>query len=121
MEFVQYILTPELSNSSIRGTYDRHWEPIVDLCHPCLIEYNVISKYETIAQDSRFVLRKIGAENITLEESQHAGKTRKLLLEAFSLLSDEMILKLSNIYKNDFEYFGYEKIESLEALKQAFS
>ena len=39
-EFVQYLVnTPT-------HLFDRHWEPTVYRCHVCLVDYNLIAKYE---------------------------------------------------------------------------
>ena len=39
-EFVQYLVnTPT-------HLFDRHWEPTVYRCHVCLVDYNLIAKYD---------------------------------------------------------------------------
>ena len=40
-EFVQYLV-----NTPVH-LFDKHWEPIVYKCHICLVEYDLIAKYET--------------------------------------------------------------------------
>jgi chondroitin 4-sulfotransferase 11 len=107
-EFVQFLLTPGLSKHDyVRQGYNEHWELFDELCHPCLIKYNTIAKYESINEDSDFVLRKIGA-NLTFPRSNKAGGTKKRLTKAFSEIPSEMIEQLYKLYQKDFEIFDYK-------------
>lgn len=108
-EFLKYVLAPKLSKTDkYTQSYDRHWAPFNDLCHPCLIKYNVIAKYETLKADTDFVLQKIGTKNISLPKSSQAGGTRKKIEDYFKNFSKKFIRKVYNIYQNDFEFFDYK-------------
>ncbi|EMP26445.1 Carbohydrate sulfotransferase 9 [Chelonia mydas] len=55
-EFVQYLL-----DSHRPVGMDIHWEQISKLCHPCLINYDFIGKFETLEEDANYFLQLIGA------------------------------------------------------------
>uniref|UniRef100_A0A8D8TB78 Carbohydrate sulfotransferase n=1 Tax=Cacopsylla melanoneura TaxID=428564 RepID=A0A8D8TB78_9HEMI len=46
-EFVLYLLDTFRSEESPPGL-DMHWAPIVTFCTPCLVNFNVILKFETL-------------------------------------------------------------------------
>nr|XP_053647520.1 carbohydrate sulfotransferase 8-like [Cherax quadricarinatus] len=149
---------------------DQHWMPITYICSPCIIDYTVYSKLETMESDTRFIADQCGLGQIinysmklnpsTLETDgnstenmvnqmqkqtvkefisqkiQDDGKmiksedkspkkevaisetdeNNKLLLQKsyadyLSQLSSEDLQRLYNVYKFDFEIFGYSMDE----------
>lgn len=116
-EFVQYLLTPELSRSyQANQSFNEHWESITQLCHPCIFRYNIISKYESLADDASLLLSRIKVENVTFPIGQKTSGTGEKLIKYYSGLPLRMISKLFNVYETDFQLFGYglEEILGLE-------
>ncbi|XP_063700270.1 carbohydrate sulfotransferase 11 [Culicoides brevitarsis] len=107
-EFVQYLLTPELSRSYLaNSSANEHWESISQLCFPCIFRYNVISKYETIVDDAALLLEKIHVTNVTFPIGQKTSGTSEKLIKYYSALPLHMLSKLKNLYETDFKLFGY--------------
>lgn len=116
-EFVQYLLTPELSRSyQANQSFNEHWESISQLCHPCIFQYNHISKYETIVDDASLLLSRINIRNVTFPIGQKTSGTSEKLIKYYSALPLRMISKLFNVYETDFRLFEYglEEILGLE-------
>ncbi|KAK8732959.1 hypothetical protein OTU49_006679, partial [Cherax quadricarinatus] len=43
---------------------DQHWMPITYICSPCIIDYTVYSKLETMESDTRFIADQCGLGQI---------------------------------------------------------
>merc|ERR1712018_349430 len=60
-EFIQYLIDHRTS----REPFNAHWREYYKLCHPCVAQYDIIGKYETIDRDVEYVLRILGEEKNT--------------------------------------------------------
>lgn len=110
---------------------DKHWVPVTQLCHACLIKYNLFSKLEFIHTDLSKILKildfkKVGSfpsrnqkqvsknsknsENLDPEnlEQQNYDTMVQDLVKKFSVIPVAHRLKLYEIYKYDFLLFGYD-------------
>ncbi|ELU03967.1 hypothetical protein CAPTEDRAFT_45571, partial [Capitella teleta] len=56
-EFVRYVNYLETTDGE---DHNQHWRPHHRLCHPCSIHYDLIVKVETMQEDSKVVLHKLG-------------------------------------------------------------
>lgn len=106
-EFAAYL------TSSENNLINEHWKPIHKLCHPCTINYDIIGKYETLYQDSEFILRQAGESKIEFPRPPKPSSTSSNFQKYFSTLSEDTIAQLHNIYAYDFKLFGYELEEFL--------
>ena len=80
-----------------------------------LIRFNVIGRLETIVEDTTYISQKA---NLNFDISQFPwankkGATKDSSLDYFKQIDAKSILKLYEIYKIDFEMFGYSVSEYL--------
>ncbi|XP_011303685.1 carbohydrate sulfotransferase 11 isoform X3 [Fopius arisanus] len=101
-EFVDFITADD------NKTTNEHWRPISELCLPCIINYNLISKYETLVEDATEVLESIGAGHISFPtKPKDREPTDKKLQQYYSGLSFKQIRKLIEFYRIDLKLFDY--------------
>jgi len=106
LTFREFVLLM-IDNSSIAFS-DKHWRPVYDSCLPCRVPYDFIGHYETLQEDAKYVLEKVGLGNYTLPHYHNSSASSKgIVAREFATLSHREIEKLTSIYRLDFLLYGY--------------
>uniref|UniRef100_A0A8C4SSJ9 Carbohydrate sulfotransferase n=1 Tax=Erpetoichthys calabaricus TaxID=27687 RepID=A0A8C4SSJ9_ERPCA len=107
-EFVYYLVDPHTQREE---PFNEHWERVHSLCHPCILHYDVVGKYETLDDDARYILQLIGADKAVKfpSSSQTARTTDDMTAQFFKKITPFYQKKLYNLYKMDFLLFNYSK------------
>ncbi|XP_013201224.2 carbohydrate sulfotransferase 11 [Amyelois transitella] len=87
---------------------NEHWQPITDLCHPCLVKYTLVGKYETLTDDTLLALHTINATHVRFPDMYHTSGTSDKLYSYFSQLDLPLIRKLYKLYLQDYRIFNYD-------------
>ena len=104
-EFIRFILHLHRINE----TMDEHWRPQYDLSLPCIIPYQFIGKFETLWPDLEYVLDNIYHVNSTqLGPVLDKKPTTANIANHFDQIPSHQKATLREIYKLDFEMFGYD-------------
>ncbi|XP_030625172.1 carbohydrate sulfotransferase 11 [Chanos chanos] len=105
-EFVYYLVDPRTQREE---PFNEHWERVHSLCHPCLIHYDIVGKYETLEQDSSYVLRLAGVDTeVSFPTSSKSTRTNgDMAAKFFNNISPFYQKKLYNLYQMDFFLFNY--------------
>ncbi|XP_044133213.1 carbohydrate sulfotransferase 11 isoform X1 [Bufo gargarizans] len=105
-EFVAYLIDPHTQREE---PFNEHWQTMFSLCHPCHIHYDLIGKYETLEEDSNYVLQLAGVGNYlkfpTFPKSTRT--TDEMTAEFFQNISSEHQTQLYEVYKLDYLMFNY--------------
>ncbi len=108
-EFVSYVIDQWTEG---RRQLDVHWRPMIDLCLPCSMEYDIVGKFETLHQDVEFVLHKLKETGMSkLFRSSRPASTASLWKQTMDQLGQKQLGELYRIYEDDFRVFGYQYIE----------
>lgn len=120
---------------------DGHFMPYSSRCLPCVMDYDVIIKFETLEEDSKYLIEECGLEGHLevkhenpaptgprtnqgyknkskkvkkgLEMPQEESGSSYQTLSFFKDISSSKIEKLYEYYKYDFDIFGYSSKEYL--------
>ncbi|XP_061731529.1 carbohydrate sulfotransferase 11 [Nerophis ophidion] len=105
-EFVYYLVDEA---TQAEEPFNEHWERVHSLCHPCFIHYDVVGKYETLEQDSDYVLRLAGVEDeVSFPASSKSTRTTgDMAAQFFHNISPFYQKKLFNLFRMDFLLFNY--------------
>ncbi|XP_045107618.1 carbohydrate sulfotransferase 11-like isoform X2 [Portunus trituberculatus] len=100
-EFVSYLIDTK------KEQFNEHWALVSSLCYPCDVNYDYIGKYETLADDSQYILEQIGAPPFLHFPEVVPSKTSAVVETYFNSLTPQQQSDLVKIYKDDFQIFDY--------------
>ena len=94
--------------------FNYHWSPLSSRCSYCDMSYNVIGRMESFEEDVDYIFQKTDLEMLVpVEEQQNhlnpsgkGGENETLFY--LEQLTDKQKLDVYNLYKMDFELFGYD-------------
>uniref|UniRef100_A0A1B6EP42 Carbohydrate sulfotransferase n=1 Tax=Cuerna arida TaxID=1464854 RepID=A0A1B6EP42_9HEMI len=112
-EFVNYLIHEHNRGHSL----DMHWTPIAEFCSPCQVEFDLILKFDTLDEDQRYLIEMAGISHLVKAEWRNPSKgpnTPDVITKYYSQLTLTQLLQLYNIYRFDFELFGYTLDRYLE-------
>ncbi|XP_015588111.1 carbohydrate sulfotransferase 11 [Cephus cinctus] len=102
-EFVDFV-----TGGAENETHNEHWRSIYELCHPCIVNYNLVSKYESLTEDATEILERLGAGWVRFPtKPQSRESTSKKLDRYYSSLSLKQLQKLTDLYRLDLRLFDY--------------
>ena len=107
-EFIAYVV--RLHNNKMG--MDEHWKPQYKLCHPCLIPYNFIGKFENIRDDIKYVIKhgfSIDYDKVGFILDFKEPSTDQVIYELFEDIPANHMSALRDLYRLDFELFNYSK------------
>lgn len=93
-----------------------HWRQYEELCHPCIVNYDFIGHLETLQQDAPLLLKMAGINDRVTFPHIHNATSSGDVLHYYSQVPPKYIARLGEIYRNDFEMFGYEFLGSVKSL-----
>nr|XP_023475611.1 carbohydrate sulfotransferase 13 isoform X1 [Equus caballus] len=106
-EFLAYLLDPRTRRDE---PFNEHWERAHALCHPCRLRYDVVGKFETLAEDAAFVLGLAGAPGLRFPAPPPrapAAAARDQAARLFRDISPFYQRRLFGLYRMDFLLFNY--------------
>ncbi|XP_066541083.1 carbohydrate sulfotransferase 8-like [Hoplias malabaricus] len=109
-EFIRYLLDVHRPVGM-----DIHWEPVTQLCSPCLLDYDFIGKFETMEEDANFLLHRTGApRNLTFptfkDRNPKAARTSAHITQHyFTQLNASDRQRAYDFYYMDYLMFNYSK------------
>lgn len=109
-EFLTYVT--KLNVSENKREFNEHWRPTADLCLPCLVNYDLIGKYETLLEDAQLVLWKANVFDLVKfpkrEETYSSQPSNALLQHYYGNVSAETMRQIAAIYSQDLALFRYD-------------
>lgn len=102
-EFLRHIIS--YSNAWSRNG---HWRQVEHICFPCALEFDFIGHFETLEEDVASFLKKTGFDDRVTFPSIPSSRAASEFIRYFAHVPPEVIYRLGEDYRGDFEMFGYQ-------------
>ena len=101
-EFISHIIQTDMKD-------DRHWTRYGSLCHPCEINYDVIGRYETFADDINYLMKKLNITGYTFPKRNQDNKvkTSNVVHQYYSTVPKEQLYQLWLMVKDEYYLYNY--------------
>jgi len=111
-EFVQYVVW-NYKHSILASSL---WRSQYDICQPCHIHYDAIGFYRTLRDDAKYILEKIAAGQdayLVPRSMDTLQRSSNEYLTIYDTVPLGDIVSLLDMYKRDYEVFGYQIPEQI--------
>ena len=95
---------------------NQHWRQYEKLCHPCVINYDFIGHLETLEEDAALLLKLAGIDDRVTFPPVHKSTGSSEVLQYYSQVPPEHITRIGELYRSDFEMFGYDFLGEVQPL-----
>ena len=106
-EFIKFVIAENRQKVNL-NKINEHWRPQASSCPFCKFDYSVIGKFETIHEDTAYILHKAHLLPLLkvgkINQSNHKNSRRK---DFWSKIPEHYINDLREIFKIDFDLFQY--------------
>ena len=106
-EFLKFVI----EDNKKHKTTNMHWKPLYLLSMPCIIKYSFIGKFETFAEDFKYLMSKIAVVQVP-EIKMHSSpgsSTSNVFKRYWRQIPQDIVQKITETFARDFEMFNYEK------------
>ena len=107
-EFLSFITDTSVPT---RHRMNPHWETYQNLCHPCLLQYNHIVKFETMALDNDVILNRYFhlGDNTDFFPKRNIKSvpSSEIMVQYYSTVPADLVRRVYEYYKVDMDMFGY--------------
>jgi len=101
-------------DGKVWDTRQKHWRRVIDVCKVCSIDWDFIGKTEYFNDDHNWMFKNLGIlDKIGMKTDDRSVYGQNHFYQYYEGLSKETIKKLYELYRPDFELFGYEVPEGL--------
>ncbi|XP_076455610.1 carbohydrate sulfotransferase 11-like [Babylonia areolata] len=115
-EFVRFVLDAE--HESTDDLLNEHWERYYKQCHPCMMGYDFVGKFESLVDDTKEVLTR--SKTLGKLKPPYVADTfrnsEKSLNGFFKDVPQSDLKRLWNMYYPDYNLFSYPYPEVLHTL-----
>ena len=102
-EYLTYLVKIHMTN--------RHFKNYQDICHPCVIQYDYISKLETYNEDANYIINNhlsgIGAEDTVSRNYTRPRARESKHVEEYDNIPSQLLHEVAAVYAKDMNMFGY--------------